>query len=74
MRVMKHFAKTMALGTIGKLDEDDELPTPYSLRCKMRRFYNAWERHYNLQISLDVKHSMAPVSTVHNATGTGLQC
>ncbi len=61
MRVMKHFAETMALGTIGKLDGEDELPTPDSLRIKMRRFYNAWERHYKLEISLDVKRSMAPV-------------
>jgi len=40
---MKHFAKTMTLGMKGKLDEEDELPTPSSLRVVMRRFYNAWE-------------------------------
>jgi hypothetical protein len=64
---MKHFAETMALGTMGKLDDEDELPTPDSLRCKMRRFYNAWERHHNLTISLDVKRSMAPVSKTYHA-------
>ncbi|KAK3938869.1 hypothetical protein QBC46DRAFT_365220 [Diplogelasinospora grovesii] len=60
-RDLEHFAEAMALGTIGKLDEEHELPTTDSLRGKkMRRFYNAWERHYNLTISLDVKRSMAP--------------
>ena len=59
---MKHFAETVALGMIGKLDEEDELPTPDSLRGLMRRFYNAWERHYNLEIPSDVKRSMIPVS------------
>jgi len=58
---MKHFAKAMALGMKGKLDEEDELPTPYSVRVVMRRFYNAWERHYNLEIPFNVKRSMAPV-------------
>lgn len=67
---MKHFAEAMALGTTGKLDEDDELPTTDSLRGKMRRFYNAWERHYNLTISLDVKRSMAPVSRTHGTAST----
>jgi len=62
MQVMKHFAETVALGMIGKLDEEDELPTPDSLRGLMRRFYNAWERHYNLEIPSDVKRSMIPVS------------
>jgi len=62
MQVMKHFAETLGLGMKGKLDEEDELPTPSSLRVTMRRFYNAWERHYNLEIPLDVKRSMAPVS------------
>jgi hypothetical protein len=73
MRVMKHFAETMALGTIGKLDDEDELPTPDSLRCKMRRFYNAWERHHNLTISLDVKRSMAPVSVTYHAVKEALR-
>jgi hypothetical protein len=67
MRVMKHFAEAMALGTIGKLDEEDELPTTDSLRGQMRRFYNAWERHYNLTISLDVKRSMTPVGRTYHA-------
>ncbi|KAK3395185.1 hypothetical protein B0H63DRAFT_386959, partial [Podospora didyma] len=53
MQVMKHFAKTMAIGMKGKLDEEDELPTPHSVRVVMRRFYNAWERHYNLEIPLN---------------------
>jgi len=39
---MKHFAKTMAPGMKGKLDKEDELPTPYSLRVIMYRFYNTW--------------------------------
>ncbi|KAF2178060.1 hypothetical protein K469DRAFT_534810, partial [Zopfia rhizophila CBS 207.26] len=54
------FAETMALATVGKLDGDDELPTSDSLRCKMRRFCNEWERNYNLSISSDVKCSIAP--------------
>ncbi|KAK3363922.1 hypothetical protein B0T25DRAFT_513798 [Lasiosphaeria hispida] len=55
MQVIKHFAKAMALGTISKLNEDNKLPTTNSLQGKMHRFYNTWERHYNLTISLDVK-------------------
>ncbi|KAK0723474.1 hypothetical protein B0T26DRAFT_675041 [Lasiosphaeria miniovina] len=42
MQVMKHFAETLGRGMKGKLDEEDELPTPDSLRVAMRRFYNAW--------------------------------
>jgi len=61
---MKHFAETVGLGMIGKLDEEDELLTPDSLRGLMRRFYNAWERYYNLKIPLNVKRLMAPVSKV----------
>ena len=49
---MKHFAKTLALGMKGKLDEEGELPTPDSLRAVIRQFYNAWERYYNLEIPL----------------------
>lgn len=42
---MKHFAETMALlGTVGKLDKEDELPFTDSLQGKMRRFYNAEEK------------------------------
>jgi len=41
MQVIKHFAETLALGTKGKLDEEDELLTPDSLRGAIRRFYNA---------------------------------
>jgi len=55
MRVMKHFTKTMELGIKGKLDEENELLTPSSLRGKMRRFYNVWELYYNLEILLDVE-------------------
>jgi hypothetical protein len=40
MQVMKHFAETMALGSKGKLDEEDELLTTSSLRDAMRRIYN----------------------------------
>jgi len=59
---MKHFAETLALGMKGKLNEEDKLPTPSSLQVVIRRFYNVWERHYNLEISLDVERLMAPVS------------
>jgi len=52
---MKHFTKTMELGIKGKLDEENELLTPSSLRGKMRRFYNVWELYYNLEILLDVE-------------------
>jgi len=41
MQVIKYFAKTVALNTKGKLDKKDKLPTPDSLRVKIRRFYNA---------------------------------
>jgi len=41
MQVMKYFAKAIALGMKGKLDEEDELLTPYSVRVVMCRFYNA---------------------------------
>ena len=58
---MKHFAETIAFGTKGKLDEEDELPTPDSLRGVMRRFYNVWERYYDLEIPLNVKRLMALV-------------
>ena len=57
MQVMKYFAKTMALGMKGKLDEEDELPNPYSLRGVTRRFYNACERNYNLEIPFNVERS-----------------
>ncbi|KAK0726810.1 hypothetical protein B0T26DRAFT_627324, partial [Lasiosphaeria miniovina] len=57
---MKHFAKTMAFGIKGELNKKDKLLTPYSLRVIMRRFYNTWERHYNLEIPFNVKRSVAP--------------
>lgn len=71
MRVMKHFAETMALGTIGKLDDEGELPTTESLRARMREFCNAWERHHNLEIPLGFKRSMAPVSGIHKTAVKG---
>ncbi|KAK0707376.1 hypothetical protein B0H67DRAFT_670333 [Lasiosphaeris hirsuta] len=57
---MNQFAENITLNTKGKLNEEDELPTESSLRGVMRRFYNAWERHYNLEMPLDIKRSMAP--------------
>jgi hypothetical protein len=36
MQVMKHSRETMALGTIGKLDRENELPCTDSLQGKMR--------------------------------------
>ena len=45
-----------------KLDKDDKILTTDNLRGEMRRFYNSWERHCNLEIPSDVKRSMAPVS------------
>ena len=62
MQVMKHFAETVGLGIEGKLDEEDGLLTPDSLRAAMRRFYNAWERYYNSEIPLNVKRLIALVS------------
>ncbi|KAK0750179.1 hypothetical protein B0T18DRAFT_322066, partial [Schizothecium vesticola] len=59
IQVIKHFTKTIALGMKGRLDKN-KLPTLYSLRGVMRQFYNTWERHYNLEIPLNVKRSMAP--------------
>ncbi|KAF2452498.1 hypothetical protein BDY21DRAFT_375505 [Lineolata rhizophorae] len=50
----------MALGSVGKLDEEDELQTPDSVRRKIRRFCNAWERQHDLSIPLEVKRSMVP--------------
>jgi len=37
---MKYFTETLALSTKGKLDKEDELLTPNSLKGAMRRFYN----------------------------------
>ena len=54
----------MALGTKGKFDKEDELLTPNSLRVKIRRFYNAWEREYDQEIPLGVKWLMVPVRKV----------
>ena len=39
--VRKHFAEAIALGTKSKLDEEGELPIPFSLRGAMHRSYNA---------------------------------
>lgn len=39
--MMKHFAETMALGTVGKLDKEDELSSTDSLQVKMRGLYNS---------------------------------
>jgi len=74
MQVIKHFAETVGLGIIGKLDKEDELPTPDSLRGLMRRFYNTRERHYNLKIPLNVKRLMAPVSKVILLLKDNLAC
>ena len=51
----------MALGMKGKLNKEDELLTPFSVRVVMRRFCIGWERHYNLEIPLNVKRLIAPV-------------
>src|SRR4051794_13197854 len=61
-RGMSHPRVTIGLSMKGKLNKEDELPTSSCLRGAMHRFYNAWERHYNLEIPLDVKQLIAPVS------------
>jgi len=45
----------------GKLNKEDELLTPFTVRVVMRRFCIGWERHYNLEIPLNVKRLIAPV-------------
>jgi hypothetical protein len=64
MQVMKHFAEFVALGTVGKLDKENELPTTDSVRNKMRRFYSNWQRKTRQTIPAEVTLSMAPVSCV----------
>lgn len=59
MQQLKHYGDYLYKSTIGRLGE---IPTPTSIRIKMRRFYNAWERKYNTEIPSWMKLSMAPVS------------
>jgi len=54
----------MGLSIIGKLDKEDELLAPDSLRGSIRRLYNTWEQHYNLEIPLNVKRLIAPISKI----------
>ncbi|KAH7255156.1 uncharacterized protein BKA55DRAFT_725354 [Fusarium redolens] len=61
MQVMKHFAEFVALGTVGKLDKENELPTTDSIRNKMRRFYSNWQRKTRQTIPAEVTLSMAPL-------------
>ncbi|KAF4943641.1 hypothetical protein FSARC_14865 [Fusarium sarcochroum] len=73
MRVMKHFAELLALGTKGKLDKDNQLPTTDSVRNKMRRFYNNWQRKNHQAIPAKVTLSMCPYIEGELADKLGLK-
>ncbi|KAL2015888.1 hypothetical protein VTK56DRAFT_4663 [Thermocarpiscus australiensis] len=60
MRVMKHFAETIGRGIKARLDKKKKRATTWSVRNKMRRFYNMWERQMHMDIADEVKDSMAP--------------
>lgn len=62
MQVMKHFAEVIGRGIKARLDKTKDRATTFSVRNKMRRFYNMWEREMHIDISDKVKNSMAPVS------------
>ena len=72
MRVMKHFAEVIGRGIKARLeaklaakpggDNKKKRANTWSVRNKMRRFYNMWERRMHLSIADEVKESMAPVS------------
>jgi hypothetical protein len=64
MQTMKHFATVLALGMNAKLDKKADLPSTWSVRGVMRRFYNQWEREHHITIDDDIKLSMAPVSRI----------
>ncbi|KAK8071921.1 hypothetical protein PG996_005269 [Apiospora saccharicola] len=59
MRTMKHFAEVVGMTTPGRLDKTGKATT-WSVRNKMRRFYNMWERDYKVSIPEEVKLSVAP--------------
>ncbi|KAF4998781.1 hypothetical protein FDECE_11709 [Fusarium decemcellulare] len=73
MRVMKHFAEFLALGTTGKLDKENELPTTDSVRNKMRRFYSNWQRETHQTIPTEITRSMAPYIEGELAEKLGLK-
>jgi hypothetical protein len=59
MQHLKHYVDFLITSTIPKLGEE---PDQDSIRGKVRRFCNAWERKYNSTIPSSIKESMAPVS------------
>ncbi|KAK8038354.1 hypothetical protein PG994_015121 [Apiospora phragmitis] len=59
MRTMKHFTEVVGMITPGRLDKTGKATT-WSVRNKMRRFYNMWERDYKVSIPEEVKLSVAP--------------
>ncbi|KPM33976.1 hypothetical protein AK830_g12599 [Neonectria ditissima] len=73
MQVMKHFAECMALGTVGKLDKENQLPTTDSVRNKMRRFYSNWQRKNHQTIPKEITGSMAPYIEGELADKLGLK-
>jgi hypothetical protein len=72
---MKHFAEVIGCGIKARLESkldtkpgDDKnnkkkRATIWSVRNKMRRFYNMWERQMYIDIAEEVKELMAPVSS-----------
>ncbi|KAK7422764.1 hypothetical protein QQZ08_009389 [Neonectria magnoliae] len=60
MQVMKQFAEFVALGTVSKLDKNNQLPTTDTVRIKMRRLYSNWQRKSHTTIPKEVTGSMAP--------------
>ena len=67
---MKHFAEVIGRGIKARLEAKNgdkkkkERATTFSVRNKMRRFYNMWEREMHIDIADEVKQSMAPVSHI----------
>ncbi|RYP14043.1 hypothetical protein DL767_010440 [Monosporascus sp. MG133] len=67
MQVMKHFAEVIGRGIkarlearVGRSKTERGRATTFSVRNKMRRFYNMWEREMHIAIPEKVKNSMAP--------------
>ncbi|EHK19894.1 uncharacterized protein TRIVIDRAFT_47098, partial [Trichoderma virens Gv29-8] len=60
MQDLKHYVHFLAKSTRGRLDKEHHLPSPNTLRIKLRQFYNGYERMNNMEIPNAIKRSMAP--------------
>ena len=85
MRVMKHFAEVIGRGIKARLEAElaaepddgkkkNKRANTWSVRNKMRRFYNMWERQMHLNIADEVQESMAPVSPNQTWAGSKHCC